>query len=210
MSSTVPADGRTTLTPRTAAPPTSDWTPATVFRFNASSVPARHSGAPLCAAMTSPRYFSCAIPSAVSAAVNDNLSASPSRASLFLPASNREENIDPSTHQPDGSTSPNIQMPPIRCHLLHRKRNRTLVASPLDDAGKFCLEGAALFLIPLGSQRNPPRMDRPERQARHHDPKRHPLNQRPRPHLLQRIPCNARPNQKQHHRQRRAPQPIEP
>jgi hypothetical protein len=209
MSTTALADGRTTLTPHTATPPTSDWTPATVFRFNASSVPARHSGAPLCAGMTSPRYFSCVIPSAVSAAVNDNWSASPSPASLFLPASNREENIGPSTHQPDGSTSPNIQMPPIRCHLLHRKRNRTLVTSPLDRLKKFALKTHHFFCA-LGSQRNPPSMDRPERQARYHDPKRNPLNQRPHPHLLQRVPCNARPNQKQHHRQRRAPQPVQP
>ena len=164
MSSTVPADGRSTLTLRTAIPLTWDWIPAMVSRSNASSVPARHSGAPLYAAMTSPRYFSCVIPSVVSAAVNASWSASPWPASLFLLASNRDENIAPSTHQPDGSTSPNIQMPPIRYRPHHRKRNRIPAVS--------CL------------QRNPTHMDRPERQARHYDPQRHTLDQRTHPHLL--------------------------
>src|SRR5260221_349531 len=78
---------------RTAIPRTSGWTRVTVFRSSASSVPARHSVAPPCAATTSPRSFSCAIPSAASAAVNVSLSASPSPASLSLPASNRDESI---------------------------------------------------------------------------------------------------------------------
>jgi hypothetical protein len=143
MSSTVPADGKSTLTPRTATLRTSDWIPAMVSRFNASSVPARHSGAPLYVAMISPRYFSCVIPSAVSAAVNASWLASPWPASLFLPASNHGENIARLTHQRVGSTSPNIQMPPTHYHPLHRKRNRPPVVS--------CLE------------RNPSRMDRPQR-----------------------------------------------
>jgi hypothetical protein len=136
MSSTIPADATSTPTPRTAIPLISGWTRSTVSQSNASSVPARRSVAPPCAATTSAKSFSCAIPSAVSVAVNASWSASPSPASLSLPASSHDESIALLTHQNAGSTSPSIPTLPILYRRRQPKRNRTPVASPREDAEK--------------------------------------------------------------------------
>ncbi len=93
---------------------TSDSTPTTAFRSSASSAPAKTSAAPLCAATTSPRFCSCAIPSAASAAVSARWSAY-TVASLSLSSSikprRRHRPVDPSKRWIDFTKHPDAPNP---------------------------------------------------------------------------------------------------
>jgi hypothetical protein len=122
-------------------------------RSSASSAPARTFAVPPYGAKTSPRFSSCAIPFAASAAVSARWSVTPSPACLCHPASNPGAGIALLTHPSVGSISPGIPTPPILCYPRTPEKNHTPVGnlrsesklkSKMDIPNSFLVEAVIL------------------------------------------------------------------
>jgi hypothetical protein len=122
-------------------------------RSSASSAPARTFAVPPYGAKTSPRFSSCAIPFAASAAVSARWSVTPSPAYLCHPASNPGAGIALLTHPSVGSISPGIPTPPILCYPRTPEKNHTPVGnlrsesklkSKMDIPNSFLVEAVIL------------------------------------------------------------------